>query len=429
MAETAVGGDTPPAAGEGEAALLERLRHHRADRYPVQHATASFHLGTLRLDAGRLEEAAADLARAREHFPEEMAVERAKATTMLGAAHRAAGRLVDAAACFDEAAACFADAEQPGEHGAALHNRGLVARDAGDPELAAGCFERARERFDAAGAGPQAAAAAREQGAARLTAGDPEGALEVLADAGDLAARGGDLAGQGEVANLTGLAQLALDRPEEAAQVFRESAAVHPRGTRPEAFAMAKANLALAWERTDRPARARLAARQALAAGSVPAAVAGQARGLLDRLGGGPGDVLAALEHEAGRPAGGPDVAEADEWPVVWREEAARWATIDGLERDAETSAWVRGLAERPHRIGDLAEPWLGALLELPPAEMEALAAAAIRATGRLEPDAAQRVRAEVGRAMARFHAPQMLRLRDTFDRLAGELGEPTGWG
>lgn len=382
-------------------------------------ATAAFHSGTMQLDAGHVEPAIRELEQARKLFDADGAtVEHAKATTMLGAALRAAGRLDEAATCFDEAAGRFADADQPGEHGAALHNRGLVARDAGAGDHAAEYFRCAYERFVTAQAGPQAAAAARERGAALLTAGDVATAREVLADAADHAGHVGDLAGQGETANLLGLAELADGEADTAAASFQEAAAAHPRGTRPENFAMAKANLALAWEHAGRGPRARLAARQALIASAVPPAVHDQATEVLTRLGGGPGDVLAALDSEPG-----------EEWPSVLREETARWAAIDGLERDAETTAWVRGLADRGSRAGDVAEPWLAALLELPPDDMATLATAAIRATGRLADADAQRVRTEVGRAMARFHAPQMLRLRDTFERLAAELDEPTGWG
>lgn len=382
-------------------------------------AAAAFHSGTMQLDAGHLDAAVRELEHARKLFDADGAtVEHAKATTMLGAALRAGGRLDEAAACFDEAAARFAEADQPGEHGAALHNRGLVARDAGAGDHAAECFRRAHERFVAARAGPQAAAAARERGAALLTSGDVASAREVLAEAAEHAGHVGDLAGQGETANLLGLAELADGEADTAAASFQEAAAAHPRGTRPHEFAMAKANLALAWEQADRGPRARLAARQALTASEVPPAVRDQATDVLARLGGGPGDVLAALDTEP-----------AEEWAAVLREETARWAAIDGLDREAETAAWVRGLAERGPRAGDAAEPWLAALLELPPGDMATLAAAAIRATGRLADADAQRVRTEVGRAMARFHAPQMLRLRDTFARLAAEMDEPAGWG
>lgn len=406
-------------AGTSEQVLLDQLRAHPPERDPVEHATAAFHLGTLRLDAGRIDSAITELERARRLFdPGELPVEHAKATTMLGAALRAAGRLEEAAACFDDAAGRFAQADQPGEHGAALHNRGLVARDAGEAEHAAACFQQAHDRFVAARAGPQASAAARERGAALLTSGEMTTAREVLADAAEQASRLGDLAAQGETANLIGLVELAHGQPGTAAGFFQEAAAAHPRGTRPEAFAMAKANLAVAWEQAERAARARLAARQALAAPVVPPAVRDQATQLLDRMGSGPGDALAAVDAEP-----------AEEWPVILREETVRWSVVDGLERDAETAAWIRGLAERGPRAGDVAEPWLGALLELPPGDMDTLAAAAIRATGRLADADAQRVRTEVGRAMARFHAPQMLRLRDTFERLADELGEPSGWG
>jgi hypothetical protein len=34
-----------------------------------------------------------------------------------------------------------------------------------------------------------------------------------------------------------------------------------------------------------------------------------------------------------------------------------------------------------------------------------------------------EQVNADVSRAMARFHVPQMLRLKDTFDAAADELG------
>jgi Flp pilus assembly protein TadD len=49
--------------------LEERLRRHPVDRYPVQHATAQFHLGVLRARRGELDRAEAALAAAAALFP------------------------------------------------------------------------------------------------------------------------------------------------------------------------------------------------------------------------------------------------------------------------------------------------------------------------------------------------------------------------
>ncbi|MGH3666364.1 MAG: hypothetical protein ACRDU8_09820, partial [Egibacteraceae bacterium] len=72
--------------------LQGRLRHYPADRYPVQHATARFHLGQVLLDRGTAAAAEVELRTAAGLFdPRRLPVEHAKATNLLGAALRALG--------------------------------------------------------------------------------------------------------------------------------------------------------------------------------------------------------------------------------------------------------------------------------------------------------------------------------------------------
>jgi tetratricopeptide (TPR) repeat protein len=378
------------------AELEERLARYPAERYPVQHATAQFHLGVELTNAGRAEEATHALQAAVALFdPNGLGTERAKALNALGAALRVAGRADDAAAAFDEAAQTLRGAER----GAALYNLGLAAREAGDLTRARDAFEQARRLLDARVVPVQAAAAAREFGSTILQEGDAAAAIVVLEEALDAAQRTGDESGSGGAANALGLAFLAAGRADHAIAAFRRALAAHPRSVRPGEYAMAKANLALAYEYGGDLQRARLAARQALGVPSAAPAVAEQAQAVLQRVGRGNGDLVAVL---VGEPREG--------WAGLVREEVLRWT--DANDKRAELAQWIDTLRAPPVDAIDLAEAWLGALLELPPDAMEQIVAAAVDAAGDRD---IEWFRPLVESASARFHAPQLLRLREAF--------------
>jgi len=354
------------------AELEERVGRYDAERYPVQRATALFHLGSLLADG--------DAARAREALAESvvlfaragLAIEAAKAQNALGAAHREAGADEAAADCFRDAARAFAGCGARREEAAALFNLGLVtgSRDA---------LEHARALFAAEGARREEAAAAREVGASLLSDGEAEAAIPFLQRAREL--------GDPAAPNALGLARLAAGDAGAAAELFREAAAVHPLSVRPAGYAMAKANLALALEQAADVRRARLAARQALGVATAPPAVREQASAVLGRVGEGRGDLAPVLAEEP------PERAATSA-----RDEVTRWADADPAEREAEAVAWAGD--------DDAAEVLLGAVLELPSAQFEAVLGALVPARPQLE------------RVASRFHAPQELRVRETLARL-----------
>lgn len=384
--------------------LEQRLARYDAARYPVQHATTRFHLGVVLADAGRVEEAIESLASAVALFdPEALPVEHAKALNALGAALRLAGELERAEASFERAADLFERAQLEQEHGATLFNVGLVRRER-EPAAAADCFRRAAALLT----GAQAGAAARELGATLLALGELDEAKAVLERAVELAERG-DAAGYGGALNALGLARLAAGEAAGAAESFRQAAGAHPRGVRPAEFAMAKANLALAYEQVGDEPRARLAARQALGVAEPPEPVAKQAAAVIERLGDATAtDLLLVLGQEA-----------QDGWEGIVREELARSAEAPPEVRSADAAAWID--SPSVERV----EMWLGGLLELPPELMESLVRAALEALGSRDSVVKERFRGDVSRAAARFHVPQLLRLEETFRRLAAELGEP----
>ena len=59
---------------------------------------------------------------------------------------------------------------------------------------------------------------------------------------------------------------------------------------------------------------------------------------------------------------------------------------------------------------------------------MEEVIRSALEALAQRSGDAADRFRLDVVAAMPRFHAPQLERLRATFDRIAAELGRRETW-
>ncbi|MDP8969870.1 MAG: tetratricopeptide repeat protein [Actinomycetota bacterium] len=399
--------------------LRQRLRRYGPDRYPIQHATAQFHLGVALLSAGQADEAAAALRAAAAIFdPDRLPVEHAKATNMLGAALRQLGELKEAAEAFQGAAKTFEAHSQEQEHAAALFNLGLVQRESGDAEAASECFRQAWTRFAEHRLPGQATSAARELGTTLLARGELDAAADTLAQATDLAAQVGDYAAVGSAANALGLAHLGLGRTQEALEAFRQAAVAHPRTVRPEGFAMAKANLAIAYEQDGDGPRARLAARQALAVGDAPEPVRVQASGVLERLGTQADDLLVVLDQEP-----------ADRWAPIVREEVVRWADEDPDQRRAALGAWVDGQVARPDRGADLAEAWLDVLLELPPEVFETMIRATLEVLPERDEATVDRFRSDVSRAMVRFHVPQWLRLKDTFNRIAGELDQEPSWG
>lgn len=396
--------------------LTARLARYPADRYPVQHATASFHLGAALTEAGRFDEAERALGVAADLFgPDRLPVEHAKAVNARGAALRAAGRAAAAVECFTAAAAAFAATDRPLEQGAALFNLGLTRRDLGADPVEA--FAAARALLDAERVPGHAAAAARELGATLFTVGRVAESVPLLEEALTLAERARDLAGLGSAANTLGLAHLARGRPTAAVEALVTAASAHPRAVRPEGHAMAKANLALAHERAGDAARARLAARQALGTRSVPEPVRGIAAAVLERLGDAPGRVLDVLDAEP-----------EDRWPEVLREELLRWSDDGPQSRAVEAQALVIGVLERPRTAPDIVASWLGGLLELPPEAMRTLATDVLVVVADQEPERAERFRSWVARGCARFHVPQMDRLTRMFEEIATRTGGPASW-
>jgi len=405
--------------GADTAELEARLARYPAGRYPAQHATAAFHLGTAQLQRGRVTEALRDLRTAHDVFGRlGMRLEQAKALTMHGVALREAGRPDLAGQSFDSSVQLFNKLAQPVEEAAASYNLGLTLRGQ-DAEVAAQqALAHARELFLQEGYVVQAGSAAREQGASLLNAGKPEAALPLLEEATTLAERGGDLAGLGAAANALGLAHLALDDADAAVLALSTAVGAFPRSMRPSEHAMAKANLALAYERTGNAARARLAARQALAVRSADPPVRAQAQQVLDRLRDASQlDLLVVLDGEP-----------LERWPSIVREEALRWCDATESERLEAVRGFVDGLLSRPGDAYDIAESLLAVVLELPPEQYGRLVSAIVQVTGRLDESDGERVRAVVGSAMARFAIPQWQRLAGSLNAAADATGQPSGW-
>jgi tetratricopeptide (TPR) repeat protein len=367
------------------AAILElerRLERYPPARYPVQRATALFHLGTLltgndpQRGLALLEESTALFERAG------LALEAAKARNAVGVALRELGELYRAAAAFRACAAAFAAAGAEAEQGAALYNLGLVLRTGGD-RAAAEPLERALALLPE---GRARLAAARELAALLLEQDEPERAVQVLE-------REQPTKGDAAAANVLGLAYLATERYDDAVAALRSAAAGFPRSAHPREHAMAKANLALAHERAGRPAQARLCARQALATAEPDEAVRAQAHAVLGRLGDPPGDLARACANEP-----------REGWPGLVREELSRWGG-DRRAAEREAAAWVAAQDD------ERAEALLAALLELPPEPFQAVLGTVLAAGD-------EETRAQLERAASLFHAPQELRVREAIARL-----------
>lgn len=398
--------------------LQQRIEAYAPDRYPIQHAASRFHLGNLLAGQGRFEEAEEALRVAVELFePTKLAVEHAKALNALGAVLRGKDELRAAAEVFSRAAEIFKENDLPLDQGAALHNLSLVLREQGESDAAAGAARQAVELLQKEEVPAQAAAALRELGSILLSIGDIKEALAALEDAETSSVRLGDLAGVGAAANLRGLALLASDRLPEAIAAFQRAVGAHPRSIRPEGYSMSKANLALAWERADDKPRARLAALQAISLENVPEPVRVQAQDVLERVGEAVGTLAEVILAES-----------RDDWQPLVREELARWSDLSEPARVAECGAWLRAQAESAQGL-DLAEALLGGLLELPPDDMNGLIDALVRAASELDHETYDKARRQIDRAMPRFHVPQWMRLKDTFNRAARSLGQTGSWG
>lgn len=420
-AEVGRGGEQDTETQSETAGLEAKLARYPADRYPAQHATTAFHLATVHLHRGRLATALPLLGVAYDIFGRlGMRLEQAKALTMRGVALRDAGRSDLAGQSFERAAKLFAELGQPTEEAAASYDLGLALQDQGEGALARAAMTRAYELFLELGHPAQAGAAARERGVWLLTSGEVETAVTDLEEAASLAERGRDLPGLGAAANALGLAQLAREDSPAAAAAFARAVGAFPRSLRAAEHAMAKANLAVAYERMGNVARARLAARQALAVPSADPPVRAQAQRLLDRLSGtgpAPGDLLAVLQEEP-----------VERWPVVIREEVLRWGDAPPAERLAGVGGLVDGLLSRPESSYDLAESLIAVLVELPPDPYADLVDAVVEVTAGLAPTDENRVRAVMGSAMARFAMPQWQRLAGSLNAAAAAAGHLGGW-
>lgn len=399
--------------------LAERLDRHPVERYPVQHATTQFHLGSALLHAGDTAPALDALAAACNVFGDAgMRLETAKATVMLGVGLRAAGRLEEAAASFTAALEILAALDQPVEQAAAAYDLGLVLQDLRDPDGAHAAWDRARQLFLAAGYPAQAGAAARDHGGSLLASGDVEGALPLLEQAAALAERAGDDAGTAGAANVLGLAHLAAGDPAAAVAVLRRALAFIPRSVRPHDHAMVKANLALAHERAGERARARLAALQAGAVPSAAAPVRRQAQEVLERL---PGraseDLFTVLDDDA-----------REQWVAAVRDEVLRAAALASEGRAALISGFLDGVLARPGASHALAETLLAVVLELPPRTYGLLVEAVVDACAGRPDEEADRLQAVLGSAMARFAMPQWQRLAASLNTAAEACGQPATW-
>jgi tetratricopeptide (TPR) repeat protein len=401
---------------ELEAELRRRAAQHPPGRYPVQHATVCFHLGTVLTESGGFQEAEEVLARAVELFGTHLPVEQAKSQNGLGAAQRGGGRLDAAATNFRRAAETLAARDQRLEAGAAWFNLGLVERERGRGPAAVEAFRAARELFDEARAAGAAASAARELGAALLEQGELDPARAEIERSLELARRVGDHAGVGLAANVLGLVELAAGAGIAAVTAFRTAAAAHPPNVRREGHAIATANLALALEQLGRATEARLAARQARwLAPQGP--VHDQARALLARLGDEPGDLARVLTR-----------VPEERWPELVRTELTRWAHLPEADRRTEADAWIAAQVGAPDVV-EHAVALVAGLLELPPADLESvvdglLDAWAARAEGEREA-----FREQLARAVVRFHVPQWLRLRAVLEAGARARGDAGPWG
>lgn len=398
--------------------LRSRLERYPADRYPAQHATAQFHLGTVLLEAQQLPEALDALGAAERLFAQiGMRLERAKAMMMQGIARRAVGDTDIAEREFASAAEIFAAVDQPSEVAAARFNLGLVRAEAGDLAAAWEAFATAYVGFRAAGHPLWAAAAAREHGIGRFNGGEPAAAIPLLEDAIELAGDA-DPNGAGAAANVLGLAQLSVGQPAAAVTSFRLALRWHPRSVRPAEHAMVKGNLALAYEATGDPARARITARHALIVEQAPDEVRTVAEGVLRRLPLEEGsDLFSVLDAEP-----------VERWEIWVRDEVLRWSESDPPTRNREAARWLDQQVRRGAAGVEHAKVLLGVLLELPPAAYERIIAALVEAAAAADLVQSDRFQTVTRSAMARYPMPQWQRLVTSFTAAAEQAGHDQQW-
>lgn len=398
--------------------LIAKLGRYPVDRYPVQHATTQFHLGSVLLHAGEIPPAVEALAVSRSVFVGAgMRLEAAKATVMLGVGLRAAGRLEEAAGAFHAAGAVLAELDQPVEQAAAAYNLGLVRHDAGDPDAAHAAWASARELFLSTGYPAQAAAAARDHGASLLTAGDVAAAVPLLEQSASLAERAGDGPGTAAAANVLGLAHLAAWDAPAAVAVLRRALGFTPAACVPPSTR---------WSRpTWRWPTSRLATTQ-----STARRAAGPGGAERRRCGARAGAAAAAAVAGAGarRPAERPRHRAAGAVGPLVREEVLRLAELPAGQRCVEVSGFLHGALARTEASYELVQSLLQVVLELPPRAYDLLVATIVDAAdGRPQQDV-ERLRAVVGSAMARFAIPQWQRLAASLNAAAQATGQPATW-
>lgn len=392
---------TLPVMGDSSLAKLHRaLTRFPPDRYPVKGASLHRQIAHELAAEGKLAEAELSLRTALDLYRHDLPMERGETLNALGAVLRERGQPGEASGAFGEAIELLEGAAaSPAQVGAAYFNLGLVRREMGDTEAAESAFRRAVSSFDAGTHPAELGAALRELGALLLVEGREADALPYLQSSAEHAAAGGDRGGLGASANLIGLATLALGDGVAAIDAFAETASAHPFSLRPEAHAMAKANLALAYESIDDSHRARQLAHQTLSIGEAPPPVAEQASAILDRLG--PDyDLHLVL-----------DTAPQETWPGVLRDEVRHWARSGAPLVGQRVSAWVSGIMDRGATAVEREEAMFAAILELPPEDFDTITTAITTSVAALSPDQATRYRAQAKRAAARFHLPQMQRL------------------
>jgi tetratricopeptide (TPR) repeat protein len=389
--------------------LQRALRRFPRDRYPVKHASIQRQIGLALVSNGELVDAEAAFRLALEIYDEELPVERGDTLNVLGAVLRDSGRLEEAAETFREATTLLAPAKQVAESGIAHYNLGLVLKDLGNESGASAAFERAVASLEPQSHPSELGAALRELASTLLTSGKVEEASSVLERSLDLAAGGGDRAGLGASANLLGLARLALGDGEGATESFAESASANALTLRPDGHAMAKANLALAYEATGQLDRARLSAQQALSVDAAPPIVTQQAQAILERLG--PDyDLHVVLDDE---PAAG--------WGGILRDEIRHWARLDEARRRELAISWVAGQVSRPESAVDRLEALFNAMLELSLDGFDLVAGALVEAAISAGEEASAEFHKRSSQAAAHFRVPQMTRieaaLRPTAER------------
>ena len=379
--------------------LQRALERFPRDRYPVKHASIQRQIGLASASTGELADAEAAFRFALEAYDEDLPVERGDTLNALGAVLRDSGRFEEAAEVFREAISLFALPEGVAESGIAHYNLGLVLRELGDESGTSAAFELAVASLEPESHPSELGAALRELGSTLLTGGKLDEAASFLERSLDLAADGGDRAGLGASANLLGLAKLALGDGEGARELFAESASANALTLRPEGHAMAKANLALAYEATDRLDRARLAAQQALSVVAAPPMVTQQAQAILERLG--PEyDLHVVLDDES-----------ASGWGGILRDEIRHWARLSQPRRRELAIGWITGLTSRRETAVKRLEALFNAMLELSPESFDLVADALVEAAMSLDEQASVEFHASSSRAAAYFHVPQMTRI------------------